>query len=470
MVTSEANPLAKTGGLADVAYSLSKELALMHEDVSIIMPYYSCCNNKMKVAPEFICEFIVHLSWRQQLCKLFKTVIDGITYYLVGSDQYFGRPNLYGYHDDNERFAFFTKAIKDIIGRLSLDPDIVHIHDWQAGMLPAIIEECKMDPHYRNIKYVLTIHNPAFQGLFDPYFLGDYYDLDDSLFTSGKVRFKDCVSSLKTAIMYASKITTVSPTHREELLYTNIGQGLNSVLELRKDDFVGILNGIDLAEFNPLHDEKITQKIRKTSFKIDKEINKRALLNKLNLEPTNAPLYGMVSRLTWQKGLDILIPALQHILETGGRAVVLGSGEYQYEQALEDLRSRYPSRLAIYIGYNDVLAHEIYASSDIFLMPSLFEPCGISQMISLRYGTLPLVRVTGGLKDTVVPYMDNNLKDADGFGFFDYSTRALIDTIDWANTCYYQPTVLSMMRRKAMGRDNAWKTSANKYRSLYKSL
>lgn len=471
MVTSEANPLAKTGGLADVAYALSVQLAKMGEDVSLIMPYYSSCHNKLEREPEFLKELTINMSWRRLSCRVYKTIIEGVKYYLIENDQYFNRRTLYGFHDDNERFAFFTIASKDIIASLNLNPDIIHIHDWQAGMLPCLIEEqCKHIENYKNIKYVLTIHNPAFQGLFDPYFLGDYYGLSHQLYDSGKVRFKNCVSSLKTAIMYAHKITTVSPTHKEELLYTNVSQGLESVLQLRQDDFVGILNGIDYQEFNPATDERIACKYNRVNYRKNKEINKKALIEKLNLERNEAPLYGVVSRLTWQKGMDILLKAIEGILIRGSKVVILGSGEHEYEDRLESLRSRFPSKLAIYIGYNDDLAHEIYASCDFFLMPSLFEPCGISQMVALKYGTLPIVRITGGLKDTVVPYMDDNLLSADGFGFYDYSSDALYNTMDWAEKCYQDKKVMSTLCRNAMKKDNDWKNSAQAYLKLYEEI
>lgn len=470
MVASEANPLAKTGGLADVVYSLSKELVQKRQEVAIIMPYYSSIHNKLKANPEFVFDFVVSMSWRKQLCRVFRTEIEGIVYYLLENAQYFARKNLYGYHDDNERFAFFTIAVKEVIYRLELYPDVIHLHDWQPGMLPAILKEGAVDERIRRIRYVLTIHNPAFKGFFDPYFLGDYYGLDSRLYEDGTVRFQECVSSLKTAIVYADKVTTVSPTHREELLYSDISNGLNSVIEYRKDDFVGILNGIDYGEFSPSHDDKIFQKYNGNTFVKGKEENKKLLLEKLNLAPGNEPLYGMVSRLTWQKGLDILLPALRMVLERGSKVVILGSGEYNYEQQLEYLRSEYPSRLAIYIGYNDELAHQIYAASDFFLMPSLFEPCGISQMISLKYATLPIIRITGGLKDTVIPYMDGNLEEANGFGFYDYTKEAMEGTLDWCEKCYQDKEVLMKLRRHALKADNDWKISAKKYLDLYRSI
>lgn len=472
MVASEANPLAKTGGLADVVYALSVQLLKDGTDVRIVMPYYATINNKLENEPIFVGEFNVVLGWRNQLCKIYETVIDGVTYYLLDNPQYFHRKNLYGFHDDNERFAFFTIAVKQLLKIVDFIPDVLHLHDWQAGMLPALIEyEKHFEKRFAAIKYVLTIHNPAFKGVFDPYFLGDYYGLGNEIFENGKARLNDAVSSLKCAIMYAHKITTVSPTHREELLYTSVSQGLEGALELRKDDFVGILNGIDYKEFDPSKDRLLEHNFNKTNFASKKTLNKVALLEKLNLKiDADAPLFGIVTRLTWQKGIDILVPGIRKILSSGGRVVVLGSGEYNYEQALEYLRSEYPSSLAIYIGYNDELAHQIYGASDFFLMPSLFEPCGISQMISLRYATLPIVRITGGLKDTVIPYMDGNLKVANGFGFYDYSAEALENTIAWAMDNYFNKESLAVLRKHALAANNEWKNSATKYLALYKSL
>lgn len=470
MCASEAIPLAKTGGLADVVHALSAELVKKGHEVSIFIPYYQSIRDNQNVRVKPIAKYSVQLSWRNQECEVYQTEIDGITYYLLGNVRYFNRQNLYGYEDDNERFAFFVLAIRKVIQELKLEPDIIHCHDWHVGMLPVIIKEQNAkDKMLKKARFVLTIHNPAFKGMFEPCLLGDYYGLSEDLYNNGKVRYNYRCSSLKAAIMYSDKITTVSPTHAEELLSSDSGHELDTVLELRRYDFCGVLNGIDYVEFNPAKDNKIFKKFTSTTLEEGKLENKKALLKEMYLNENNdKPLFGMVSRLTWQKGADLVIEGARKLLNSGASLVILGSGEYAFEQELERLRAEYPSQMGIYIGYNDVLAHKIYAASDIFLMPSLFEPCGIGQMIALRYGTLPLVRMTGGLNDTVIPCIEGNEKVATGFGFYAYSKEAIVNTIDWAMNCYQNKKVFDQIRKNAIKCNNDWSKSADEYLNIYK--
>ena len=468
MVASEANPLAKTGGLADVVYSLSKSLAKKHE-VAIFMPFYQSVHKKLTKEAQKVAKFNVVMSWRNLDAEVFCVEIENVHYYLLKNDQYFNRENLYSYDDDNERFAYFTLAAKEFLKQGLFDPELIHLHDWQPGMLPVLIKE-ENDPKFSDIKFVLTIHNPAFRGYFDSYQLGDYYNLSDKRYIDGTIRLNNLVSTLKAAIMYSNKITTVSPTHRLELLNDTNSSGLNSVLELRKDDFVGILNGIDIEEFSPSKDSKIIAKYNKSNFIVKKKQNKEQLQLAKDLINDDAPLFGMVSRLTWQKGLDILLPNLRYILSNGGKVIILGSGESKYEQALEQLRSEFPRNLSIYIGYNDALAHQIYASCDFFLMPSLFEPCGLSQMISLRYATLPIVRMVGGLSDSIIPYIDGNINKANGFGFFDYSENALKDTIKWCYKVYENKDDFVQLQVNALNAINNWTKASKLYLKLYESI
>ncbi len=470
MAASEANPLAKTGGLADVVYSLGRELTVLGESVAIAMPFYSDIKKRHEKTT-WIASVDVLMSWRKQKADIYQTVIDGITYYLIANDYYFSRPGLYGYFDDTERFAFLTQAIRNMLRVIDFCPDVIHLHDWQVGMLPVLIKEQNAnDPFYRNIRFVTTIHNPAFQGLFDPALLGDFYNLPESLFHEGQVRFKGTCSSLKAALVYSDKVTTVSPTHAEELLSPEGGQGLNDVIVWRKNDFQGILNGIDYQEWNPAKDAKIPYAFDVKNYRQQKGLNKSALFQELHLADEGQALFGIVTRLTWQKGMDLIIAAAHELLKVGASLVVLGSGEYVYEQEMEKLRAMYPDKMAVYIGYNDTLAHKIYAASDFLLMPSLFEPCGIAQMIALRYGTLPLVRLTGGLKDTVIPFMDHNLDKANGFGFYAYETQAIENTVRWTLTNYGKVNIMDTLILHAMTTDNAWKKSAETYQSLYRTL
>ncbi len=471
MAASEATPLAKTGGLADVVHALSAELVKLDNEVAIVLPYYQSIREKIAHQVELVTTFNVYLSWRKQICNVYRTEIDGITYYLLHNYQYFGRDNLYGYYDDLERFAFFTIAIRALIKEINFKPDVIHCHDWQVGMLPCLIREQNMyDDFYRDIKFVLTIHNPAFQGLSHPDTLGDYYSLDRHLYDNGNVRFKDQLSTLKAGIIYSDKITTVSISHAEELYNQEKAHGLETIMELRRNDFVGIVNGIDYQEFDPSKDSLIIKKFNKVNFKAGKDANKRALYDRLHLRYTAKPLFAIVSRLTWQKGLDLVLHCTRTLLETGANFVILGTGENMYEQEFENIRQEYPSQMAFYNGYSDELAHQIYASCDVFLMPSLFEPCGIGQMIALRYGALPLVRMTGGLKDTVVPYFGDNEDTATGFGFYDYDVSALHNTISWALNCFDNPALIRKLRQNALAENNDWNKSANEYLNLYLSI
>lgn len=471
MVASESAPLAKTGGLADVVYSLSKELVVLGHEVSVIMPFYGSIKNTLTSEIRHFKNVAVPLGWRHQSAKVYKTYVDGITFYLVENEYYFGRSGFYGYEDDTERFAFFTVAVRNFMKEAKIKPNVLHVHDYHAGMLPALIKiQNKKDAFFAKLKYIVTIHNPAFQGEFSPHLLPEFYDIKMSYFEDGTLRYKDRVNSLKAALVFADKINTVSPTHALELLTPEGSKGLDGILKLRQFDFSGILNGIDYSEFNPATDEHIV-----SNFTIDtiseKAKNKEALFKELNLKvKKDVPLFSIVSRLTWQKGMDLCVSAIKEVLNKGAAVVIVGSGEYGYEQEIERLRAEYPHQMGIYIGYNNALAHRVYASSDFFLMPSLFEPCGIGQMIAQRYGTLPIVRATGGLKDTVIGYNGNNLKVADGFSFNDYDEYWMKLTTNYAYDQYYDKKVLKVLIENAMKKDNMWHSAAAKYVELYQSV
>ena len=458
-VASEANPLIKSGGLGDVVYSLSRELAKANHQVSIILPFYKIIKNK-NIDAQYLDYDYVDMSWRHQYVGVFKKVIDGIDYYLIDNEQYFGRDGIYGYDDDGERFAYFALAAQLIIHKYNLSPDIVHVHDWQAGMLPALMRIRPLDGHISH--YVLTIHNPAFKGYLYRESLGDLYNLDAGLYDNGQVRFEGMVSTLKAAIYFADKITTVSPTHRNELLTDEFSQGLCHVLEFRRDDFVGILNGIDVVEFDPEHDSRIAANYSAKAFIRGKAEDKKALLNQMGIKDLSAPTFGIVSRLTYQKGVDLVIQNAMHLLFRGANLVVLGSGENTLENSLQQLRDAHPDKVGIYLGYNDELAHKIYAGCDFFLMPSLFEPCGIGQIVAQRYGTLPVVRETGGLVDTVHA-------EIDGFSFRYYDVFSMRSVLDRALDIYYTDTPkMREMIKNAMNLDRSWVESMNKYVALYK--
>ncbi len=471
MVASEANPFAKTGGLGDVVYALSKELVDMGEDVRIIIPFYKSIWDKGGYQFEEVASYYVSMSWRRERAHVYKCELEGIIYYLIENEHYFGRSVMYGEYDDGERFAFFTLAAKALFERCDFIPDIVHVHDWQAGMLPVLIKEDQSTLElYKDTKHVLTIHNPAFQGLFPKIVLGDFYNLPDSLYDSGKVRFKEQVSTLKAAITYADKIVTVSPTHAKELLTAEGGQGLEDVLRLREWDFTGFLNGVDYDEWNPATDQYITYNYSLTDFKEGKEKNRQWLLKNMHLKDSNKPLFGVVSRLTWQKGTDLTLAMAYELANRGCNIVILGSGEFHVEQKLEQLRATYPDLVGIYIGYNNELAHQIYAACDFFLMPSLFEPCGIGQMIAQRYGALPIVRLTGGLRDSVTPYNGANSDTANGFGFEAFDPAEAVRTAIYAYDNWWDVPLRKKLMENALTIDHSWRVSATLYLGLYKSI
>lgn len=465
-IASEANPFIKTGGLADVVYSLGAEFVSLDHKVSIIIPFYSKIKDNLNISLTYLGTFEMEMSWRKVEVKVCKTTYRGIDYYFIENDRYFARRNIYGEGDEGERFAFFSVASLLTIMKYDLKPDIVHVHDWQVGMVPCLMRE-KYHDYFQNSKTILTVHNPAFQGVFPRDFVLDVYGLEARVYDEGAIRLNDNVSTLKAGIMYADKITTVSPTHRYELLTPEGGMGLEGAFKLREFDFVGILNGIDYNEFSPETDRNIPATYNIEDFYGNKQINKEALLRRFGLSNLGLPVFGLVSRLTWQKGIDLVIPMIRNLVHRGCNFVILGSGEYELEQQFEQLIREFPYNVGIYIGYNDEVAHLIYAGSDFFLMPSLFEPCGLSQMISQRYGTLPIVRQTGGLKDSVVCYNNSNGDIANGFGFEANSIEEFIRTVTFAFDVYWNLPLRKTLMKNALNTDNSWVKSAKQYLNVY---
>ena len=473
MATAESLPFSKTGGLGDVAYALSRELVREDNNVSIIVPYYKDLDPK-KYKAKKLYSLHVKMNWRNVPFDIIHTYYDKIHYYFVDNKSYFQRNNgLYGYFDDGERFAFFSLAVIEFLKKFSVKMDIVHVHEWQVGMIPCLLKtKYSQDPVLGKIKTVLTIHNPLFKGYFNPSSLWDLYELDFSLYSEGKVRLDNQVSTLKAGIFFADKITTVSPTHKNELLTPEGSKGLSYDLQLRSGDFVGILNGMDYKEFNPLKDPYIYKNRKSNEFRSGKAQNKEAFCKEYNLDPKR-PLFSVVSRLTDQKGIDLILAMANFAVKSGGQFAVLGSGDYYAEEFFNNLRAQYPDAVMVYIGYNNELAHKIYAASDFFIMPSAFEPCGLGQMIAQRYGALPIVRRTGGLYDSVIPYDDNakNEDVADGFGFTNYSTLDAMTAVGQALMVYKcSKVIMNKLVKNALKIDHTWKKSCQAYIELYKSL
>ena len=466
-VASEANPFIKTGGLADVVYSLAAEFASLDHEVAIVLPFYSKIHESITSSLDHVGHFTINMSWRKVEAKILHTRFRRIDYLFIQNDRYFARRNIYGEQDDGERFAFFSLAAVELMKRYDLNPDIVHVHDWQVAMIPVLMRE-KEGEYFRNTKSILTIHNPAFQGGFSKDFILETYGLPARTYDEGAIRLNDYVSTLKAGIMYSDRITTVSPTHRQEIL-TSEGRGLEGALWLRERDFVGILNGIDYNEFSPMTDRDIACNYNEENFYAAKQENKEALLKRFNLANLGLPVYGIVSRLTWQKGIDLVIPLIRTLVHKGCNFVILGNGEYELEQQFEQLRREFPNNVGIYIGYSNEVAHLIYAGSDFFLMPSLFEPCGLSQMISQRYGTLPIVRQTGGLNDSVICYNNQNEDTANGFGFRPNSINEFIRTVAFSFEIYWNLPIRKKLMKNALLTDNSWVKSAAEYLKLYKN-
>ena len=471
MVASESNPLCKTGGLADVVWSLSKELNRLGQDCFILLPFYKCIKENPTITFRKIGSYDVFLSWRKQSADIFSCEIKGVTFYLIGNDYYFNREKLYGFDDDGERFAYFTLAARSFFPFMGISPDIIHVHDWQTGMLPVLVkEQSKDDPAFAKAKFVMTLHNEAFKGFLDRYFVNHFFGLSDELFDSGAIRFDGMLSTLKAGIVYSDQVLAVSPNHAKELLCPNDAMRLDGVLRMRGDAFKGIVNGVDQEEFDPRHDMFIAQNYGLTDFAKGKGTCRDKLLRTCGLDDGPGPVFGLVSRLTYQKGIELVLGVAEELLADGARVVVLGSGERELEERFEALRTNYPAHFAIYRGYNNQLAHDIYAGSDFFLMPSLFEPCGIGQMIAQRYGCLPIVRLVGGLTDTVLGYDGANIDTATGFTFHNYALEEFRAACFTAMHVYDAPSKLRKLIHNAMKVDHSWTRSAKEYLEVYQSL
>ena len=469
-VASEAVPFIKTGGLADVAGALPKALVDGSVDCRVILPLYSDIKQELKDKMTYIGNVYVNLSWRYQYCGLFKAEVDGVTYYFIDNEYYFKRSGLYGYFDDGERFAFFSKAVLESIRLMDgFAPDIIHANDWQTALIPVFLDVFfRGDDLYKNIKTVFTIHNIEFQGRYSGFMSGDVLGLPD--WAREYVDFDGDVNYMKGGIERANKVTTVSQTYAHEILNSYYGFGMNDILINRQFKLSGIINGIDVDSNNPKTDKYAYKNYDLSTFQLKAE-NKTAFQNDLGLPvDKNIPMIGMVGRLTHQKGLDLLSPIITKILDRGVQLVVLGTGDYRYEEMLRGCQSRYPNNLRALITFSGELASKIYCASDMFLMPSKFEPCGLSQMIAMRYGSLPIVRETGGLKDTVIPY-DYTTGKGTGFTFYSYNAYDMLNAVERAVGMYRDYKIdWQKIVNNAMTQDFSWKNIALRYVDLYKEL
>ena len=471
-VASEAVPFVKTGGLADVVGALAPVLAGNGHDVRVIIPEFSAIPNQYLAQMTHVCDFEIQLGWRRQYCGIEKIEKDGVVWYFMDNKYYFGRPYIYGMGgDEYERFGFFCRGVLNMLPIIDFQPDIIHAHDWQSGMVPALLKiQYAHLPFYSEMKTVFTIHNLQYQGIFGIREVQDVLGLGDSLWTDDKLECFGCANFMKAALVYADMITTVSPSYAEEIQTAYYGERLDGLLRARKHDLYGVLNGIDMADYNPESDDKIEKNYSKDDLSGKAEC-KRALQTELglNIDP-NTPIIGMVGRLSNQKGLDLVDYVIADIMRQDVQLVVLGMGEGRYFNLFSWAEGEYKGRVAARFTMDHNLAHKIYAGADIFLMPSQFEPCGLSQMIAMRYGTIPIVRETGGLRDTVLSFNEFN-GDGNGFTFFNYNAHDMLHVIERAIGYYKNRSdIWKTLQLRGMTGDYSWTHSAGEYMKLYKSL
>ena len=469
---SESVPFIKTGGLADVVGALAPVLAKEGHDVRVIIPDFSAIPQEYLQQMKHVCDFEVQLGWRRQYCGVEMLQKDGVTWYFMDNKYYFGRPYIYGMGgDEYERFGFFCRGVLNMLPLIEFQPDIIHAHDWQSGMIPALLKiQYSHLPFYSGIKTVFTIHNLQYQGIFGIREVQDILGLGDSLWTDDKLECFGCANFMKAALVYSDLITTVSPSYAEEIQTAYYGERLDGLLRARHNDLFGVLNGIDINEYDPSTDKNLAQNFSFSHLE-GKAVCKKQLQEELGLDVNSGtPLIGMVGRLSNQKGLDLVDYVIADIMRQDVQLVVLGMGEGRYFNLFSWAESEYKGRIAARFTMDHQLAHKIYAGTDLFLMPSQFEPCGLSQMIAMRYGSVPIVRETGGLRDTVLSFNEFN-GEGNGFTFFNYNAHDMLHTIERAVDYYHnKQDVWLKLQERGMQGDYSWNHSAAEYIKLYHSL
>lgn len=464
--TSEAYPFAMSGGLADVAGALPKALRKRFVGCRVVMPLYEeKLTEEMRSSLKFITHITVPVAWRRQYCGIFEAHVDGVIYYLLDNQYYFKRPDLYGYFDDAERFAFFSRAVLEIIPYIDFVPDVIHCNDWQTAMVPVYRDQFYHHGIYANIKTVFTIHNIQYQGKYGHELVNDVLGLPES--AAHLVDYENSVNLMKGAIECAHRVTTVSRTYANEILSPWFSHGLDEILKQRSAKLCGIVNGIDTEVYNPETDPLIFEK-----FSADdpsgKAVNKQKLQERMGLpQRADVPVIGIVSRMVGHKGFDLVKCVFEDLLKADVQFVILGSGEWEFETFFHSMKEKYPEQVGLRLGFVPELAHKIYAGADIFLMPSKSEPCGLAQMVALRYGTVPIVRETGGLKDTITDSGDGK---GNGFTFATYNAHDMQNAVWRAIGGYQDREGWQKLSLRAMKCDNSWKRSAGEYLKIYKEL
>ncbi len=469
-VASEAGPFVRSGGLGDVAGALPKALNKLGNDCRVIIPFY-----KTEIKRDFSDKFryiastYVDLSWRKQYCGVYEATYDGVTYYFIDNEYYFNRSGLYGHFDDGERFAFFSKAVLECLPLIDFYPDVLHANDWHTALTPVFLDVFyRYNDEYRSIKSVYTIHNIEFQGKYGDGLIQDMLGLPD--WARDLVMNDNCVNYMKGGIETAHAVTTVSETYAGEILDPFYSYGLDSILSQRSYKLHGVVNGIDTKLYDPKKDKKLFINYNRKDWKEGKAKNKQALCEMVNL-PYNEerPLIAMVTRLTEQKGLDLVSAVIDDVMRADVQVVVLGTGDWKYENMIKSVEARYPNKFRAILTFSSDLASKLYSASDIFLMPSKFEPCGLSQLIAMRYGSIPVVRETGGLKDTVPAYNPETGKGK-GFTFKTYNAYDMLDAIWRAYACYHDKANWDKVVDNAMAGDFSWDVSAKKYMDIFENL
>ncbi len=466
--SSEVAPFIKTGGLADVAGSLPQALAKLGHDVRVILPLYERIGEDWRSQMTFLQCYHIHLAWRTPYCGVFELKRDGVTYYFIDNEYYFKRYDIYGHYDDAERFAFFSRAVIETPGHLGFSPDVIHCNDWQTALVPIyLLDERQRVPELMGAKSVFTIHNIEYQGRYGRDLLVDLFGLPDSYFHEGMLAYYGDVNLMKGAIHAADYVTTVSPSYAQELHYGFYAHGLEGVVAANDHKLRGILNGIDVDRYDPWHDKGLTKLYNAKQLKGKKDC-KAALQEMVGLEKDpSCPIVACVSRLVSHKGFDLVVDAIQDIMATGAQMVVLGTGDWRYEEAFRGAAWQYPGRFSAQIMYSDALSTAIYGGADLFLMPSVAEPCGLSQMIAMRYGTLPLVRETGGLRDSVKPW-NQFTGEGTGFTFANIDKGDMMWVLRQAVDLYREdPGAWKALQKNAMTADFSWNVSAKQYAEVY---
>lgn len=466
---SECAPFIKTGGLGDVIGALPHSLHKEGVNVSVILPKYRDLSLHYTEQLQWIKSIEVPVGWRNQFCGIEKFDYQGITVYFLDNEYYFKRHGSYGFDDDGERFAFFSRAVLEVLPYLEERPDIIHCHDWQTGLIPVLLKaHYDNNSYYQGIKTLFTIHNLRYQGVYSKSVLYDLLDLNENYFHQDGLEFYGNVSYLKAGLAFADRISTVSATYASEIQTPYYGERLDGFLRRRGSELHGIVNGIDDVAYDPKRDEFIMLPFNDYEGKIK---NKKNLQETLAL-PVNAeiPIISMVTRLVDQKGIDLILHVFHEIMGLNVQFVLLGTGDQQYEESFRYFADKYPDKVSANLYFDEAMARKIYAGSDLFLMPSQFEPCGIGQLLALRYGTLPLVRETGGLKDTVINYNEFT-EQGNGFSFANYNGHDMLYTIERAVKIYRnQPDKWTTLVNKAMTLDFSWASSSQQYLEIYKDL